>query len=98
MIEITIKTISSYIKLLGGKREQKIELQENSSIQALFDVLLLMYGDDIKETFFEEYDTQKSRRGTTMYLNGSNIFALNGLDTLLKSGDEFLILPPIAGG
>lgn len=98
MIEINVKTISSYVKLLGGKKEQIITLPENSSVKALLDVLISMYGDSVKETFFEDYESQKNRWGTSMYINGSNIFALKSLDTMLNSGDEFLILPPIAGG
>jgi len=98
MIEINVKTISMYVKVLGGKSKQKMILKENSRIQDLFDALISMYGDDIKETFFEKYETKKSKPGTAMYLNGRNIFALDGLDTELKSEDEFLILPPIAGG
>lgn len=97
-MEITVKTISTYVPILGGKKEQKLELAENGSIQDLFDVLISMYGDTIKESFFEDHEKKKSKPGTAMYLNGRNIFALAGLDTKLQSEDEFLILPPIAGG
>jgi len=98
MMEITIKTISLYVETLGGKSQQKVELKENSSIQDLFTVLISTYGNVIKETFFDDYELKQTKRGTPMFLNGTNIFALDGLDTKLKPEDEFLILPPIAGG
>jgi molybdopterin converting factor small subunit len=31
-------------------------------------------------------------------VNGRDITFLNGLKTILKDGDEILIIPPVAGG
>lgn len=98
MIEINIKTISTYVKLLGGFKEHKIKLKENSRIKELIDMLIELFGDDLKETLFDGYELRKVKRGISMFVNGRNIFALDGLDTILKSGDEILILPPIGGG
>ncbi len=36
--------------------------------------------------------------GLVMLINGRNIGKLNGLDTLLKEGDQVTLFPPAAGG
>ncbi len=33
-----------------------------------------------------------------VFLNGRNIFEINGLGTALDSGDEIAIFPPVSGG
>lgn len=98
MIEVYVQTILTYVELLGGKKKQKIKLKEDSNIKDLLDTLIIMYGDNVKEKLFTNFETGKIIGGTALLLNGSNIFALDGLNSTLKSEDIFLILPPVAGG
>ena len=98
MMEVYVATIFNYVELLGGKKEQKIMLKEGNTIKDLLDTLITMYGDKLKEELFDKFELGKISGGKALLLNGSNIFALNGLDTTLKSGDKFLLLPPMAGG
>lgn len=96
MIEIRVKSILGMVALIGGYKEQIIRIKANSSISDLLDKLIAMYGENLRDKLFE--DAEKTRNGIAMFLNGRNIFALEGFNTKLNQGDEFLIFPPVGGG
>jgi sulfur-carrier protein len=43
-------------------------------------------------------DTGELRRFVNVYINGEDVRFLNGLDSILKPGDEVSIVPAVAGG
>lgn len=96
MIEIRVKSILGIVVLIGGYREQIIRIKANASVSDLLDKLIGMYGESLRNKLFE--DSEKTRNGIAMFLNGRNIFALEGFNTKLNHGDEFLIFPPVGGG
>ncbi|SKC84461.1 MoaD/ThiS family protein [Maledivibacter halophilus] len=96
MIKVTVKTILGMDKYLGNKLSQEIELKENSTVKELISIMANIYGESIISLLLTEDNTPK--RGIAMFLNGRNIFARDGLKTILKDRDEFLIFPPVGGG
>lgn len=96
MIEVKVKTILSVIHLLGGRKEQIIQLDENTTVFNLLNHLTSLYGIELMNKLFD--DKGNIKRGIAMFVNGRNIFALDGMDTLLNNEDEFLIFPPVGGG
>lgn len=96
MLEITVKTILDIIPLVGGLKDQKVQLEEGSTVEELLHILISIYGKALEQRLFDE--SGNVNLGIAMFLNGRNIFALNGLDTTLSQEDEFLIFPPVGGG
>ncbi len=95
-MEIRVKAILELVSLLGGHKEQQIELEAGSTARDLLTSLIALYGSQLQERLFESSD--RLNQGIALLLNGRNIFALKGLETKLNHGDELLFFPPVAGG
>ena len=94
-MEITIR----YFTVLGKvteKRQEKIRMEENSSIEDMVTVLVEKYGRN-----FEKYvSSGRGKKGLPLIflLNEQDIAQFNGLKTKLHDGDTVTLMPPIAGG
>jgi sulfur-carrier protein len=61
---------------------------------------------EVLDSLYERYGELRSRiaedgglrRFVNVYLDGEDIRFLDGLDTVVKDGDEVTILPAVAGG
>lgn len=95
MIEITLRTIMKLVPLLGNHRKQTLQINKNSTVQDLLNILEQEYGQELIKILIYEKDLC---RGITMYKNGVSILALAGLNTKFEDGDDFLIFPPVGGG
>jgi len=92
MANITF-TIPSVLNSGGG--EKKIEISSDS-LQDAFAKTSEIMGDDFKRRVLEGDGTPRSL--INIYINGKNAKFSNGLDTILKDGDDVYILPAVAGG
>jgi len=92
MTNITF-TIPSVLNSGGG--EKKIEISSNSLQNAFLKISEIM-GDDFKRRVLEGDGTPRSL--INIYINGKNAKFSDGLETVLKDGDEVYILPAVAGG
>jgi len=92
MANITF-TIPSVLNSGGG--EKKIEISSDS-LQDAFTKISEIMGDDFKRRVLEGDGTPRSL--INIYINGKNAKFTNGLETVLKDGDEVYILPAVAGG
>ena len=88
-----IFTIPSVLNQGGG--EKKIELSADSLSDA-FTKVAESLGDDFKRRVLENDGTPRSL--INIYINGKNAKFSNGMNTVLKDGDEIYILPAVAGG
>ena len=86
-------TIPSVLNQGGG--EKKIELSAES-ISDAFARVAESLGDDFKRRVLENDGTPRSL--INIYINGKNAKFSDGMDTVLKDGDEIYILPAVAGG
>ncbi len=86
-------TIPSVLNQSGG--EKKLDVSANSLTDALLKVSEIM-GDDFKRRVLEGDGTPRSL--INIYINGKNAKFANGMQTVLKDGDEVYILPAVAGG
>jgi len=92
MANITF-TIPSILNQGGG--EKKTEIPADSLQDAFVKISELM-GDDFKRRILESDGTPRSL--INIYINGKNAKFTNGMETILKDGDEIYILPAVAGG
>ncbi len=92
MANITF-TIPSVLNSGGG--EKKIEILSNS-LQDTFAKVSEIMGDDFKRRVLESDGTPRSL--INIYINGKNAKFSNGMEAVLKDGDDVYILPAVAGG
>jgi MoaD family protein len=94
---INIKT--SFFSLLVdivGKEEIPLSFDDTLTIRDVLVSLSSLIGKDFEENIF-------STRGTLskyviIGINGKDIRIFDGMDTIIKDGDEISFLPAIAGG
>ncbi|MCH9658855.1 ThiF family adenylyltransferase [archaeon] len=86
-------TIPSVLNQGGG--EKKTEISADSLMDAFSKISEIM-GDDFKRRVLEGDGTPRSL--INIYINGKNAKFSDGLETVLKDGDEVYILPAVAGG
>jgi MoaD family protein len=90
---------ASFLSLLVdiiGKEEINLSIIENSTIRDVLVKLRLSIGKNFEEHIFNVKD--KVNKYIILGLNGKDIRKFNGLDTIIKDGDELSFLPAIAGG
>ncbi len=92
MANITF-TIPSVLNQGGG--EKKTEISADSLTSAFTKISEIM-GDDFKRRVLESDGTPRSL--INIYINGKNSKFSDGMNTVLKDGDEVYILPAVAGG
>jgi adenylyltransferase/sulfurtransferase len=81
--------------LNSGGGEKKIEVS-SVSLQDTFVKISEIMGDDFKRRVLESDGTPRSL--INIYINGKNAKFSNGMETVLKDGDDVYILPAVAGG
>ena len=92
-VEVRYYTV---LREITGKRSELVEVQENSSVSNLIQLLIKKYGECFSSHI---YDTRQGLRNQVSYmLNGVNINKRKGVDTLLQDNDVFSFLPPVGGG
>ncbi len=93
MADITF-TIPSVLN--QGSGERKTEIAADSLTDAFVKISELV-GDDFKRRVLES-DGTTPRSLINIYINGKNAKFSDGMQTVLKDGDEVYILPAVAGG
>jgi adenylyltransferase/sulfurtransferase len=86
-------TIPSVLNQGGG--EKKTEISADSLTEVFVKISESM-GDDFKRRVLENDGTPRSL--INIYINGKNAKFSDGMETVLKDGDEIYILPAVAGG
>jgi len=92
MANITF-TIPSVLNSGGG--EKKIEVSSDS-LQDVFAKISEIMSGDFKRRVLEGDGTPRSL--INIYINGKNAKFSDGMETVLKDGDDVYILPAVAGG
>jgi len=92
MAKITF-TIPSVLNSSGGEKKTEIS---SDSLQDAFAKISEIMGDDFKRRVLEGDGTPRSL--INIYINGKNAKFSDGLETVLKDGDDVYILPAVAGG
>lgn len=94
MMKVSVKFYAHLGDLVGRKSKFDVDLKEGATISYLLDELIL--DSKIKTHLLDDRGNLNSN--ITILKNGREIKFLNGLETLLESGDEISIFPVVAGG
>ena len=94
MITVRVRTILTIKKILG-KGELEFSISEGSTLRDLVAAMVSRWRE--LSPHLMEPTTGPIPRVRFM-VNGRDIAFLNRMETVLRNGDEVLILPPVSGG
>jgi len=86
-----------YIRLMLRKQEEELELEENTTLGDLLNLLSQKYGEPFKKEIYEP-GLQDLKYGYGVIINGFLMARLQGLKTPLKDGDQIILTTLISGG
>jgi len=92
-MKVSIRVFGNLVTILG--RKQVIELDEGGTVGTLSNRLAESAGLR-RQGYLGNYKVGGG--DLAILVNGRNIHLLDGVETVLKDGDEVVILPPTAGG
>lgn len=96
MLSVKVRTILT-LKTVMGSGEIEFSFPEGSTLGQLIETLVNRYGDDLASQLYVP-NSRNLRSYIRLMVNGRDIAFLNGMETVLRNGDEVLILPPVSGG
>ena len=93
-----------HVKLYGvlktAAKTERLELDFESpiSIRQLVNKLVSVIARPEFETYLMDADMKDPRPNALILVSGTEIGALNGIDSTLRDGDEVVFLPVVHGG
>ena len=96
MIKVRIYTILALKKVLG-QRELELSIPTGSAVKDLVALMMSKWGDQLSPHLFKP-GSDSLLPHIRLMVNGRSIEFLNGMETVLQDGDEFLMLPLVSGG
>ena len=96
-LRVTVEYLGHIKNILGSRREEEIEIEDNSSISNLLVKLSEKHGESFKKAIYEAggKDIMSNFIAT---INGYLLNQLNGVETKLKNGDHVILMPIVSGG
>jgi len=92
---VKISFLSLLVDIIG-KDQINLSIYGNSTIREILVRLRLLIGKNFEENIFNIKGILN--KYIILGLNGKDIRKFDGLDTIIKAGDELSFLPAIAGG
>ncbi len=96
VIKVKINTILALKKVLG-QRELEVSLPSGSTVKDLISWMISKWGDNLSPHLLKP-GSDSLLPHIRLMINGRSIEFLNGMETVLRDGDEFLMLPLVSGG
>jgi MoaD family protein len=96
-VKIKIEYLGHVRNILNTKRQEEIELNENSTIQDLLNTLAEKHGELFKKTIYEP-NSPDLKANFIATVDGQLLSQLNGVNTKLKNNDKIIIMPIVSGG
>ncbi len=85
------------LKRICGQREFELSVPEGSTVKDLLSLMVKKWGDELSNHLYQP-GTDSVLPHIRLMVNGRSIEFLMGPETVLQDGDEFQMLPLVAGG
>jgi len=92
---ITVKLVGAF-RGISGKTKVSIRFENKVSLKEAIKTIVQEL-PKLKRTLIDP-DLGDPRQSTLILVNGKEISVLNGLETMLKDGDELILVPVVHGG
>jgi MoaD family protein len=96
-LKVKVEYLGHIKNILGSRREEEIEVEDDSSISDLLMVLSEKHGESFKKALYEA-GGKDIKSNFIATVNGYLLNQLNGVETKLKSGDHVVLMPIVSGG
>ena len=96
MIKVKVYTIME-LKKICGQREFELAVPEGSTVKDLLSLMINRWGDRLSDHLYKP-GSDSILPHIRLMVNGRSIEFLKGMETVLQDGDEFQMLPLVAGG
>ncbi len=96
MIKIKVYTIME-LKKICGQREFELSIPRGSTVKDLLSLMVNKWGDPLSIRLYQP-GGDSILPHIRLMVNGRSIEFLKGMETVLQEGDEFQMLPLVAGG
>ena len=96
MIKIKVYTIME-LKKICGQREFELSVPHGSTVKDLLSSMINKWGNQLSTHLYKP-NSDSILPHIRLMVNGRSIEFLKGMETVLQDGDEFLMLPLVAGG
>ncbi|MHA1269225.1 MAG: MoaD/ThiS family protein [Candidatus Helarchaeota archaeon] len=100
IFDVRVSFLSTLPKMIGCSENITISVRPGNTILNLLDLLVDKIGGSfikIKDTIINS-DNRTFGDAIVILMNGRNISAYNGLETIIKKGDELTFFIPFGGG
>jgi molybdopterin synthase sulfur carrier subunit len=96
-LRVRVEYLGHIKHILGSRREEEIEIEDNSSISDLLVMLSEKHGESFKKAIYEA-GGKDIKSNFIATVNGYLLNQLNGVETKLKNGDHVVLMPIVSGG
>jgi MoaD family protein len=96
-LKVRVEYLGHLKNMLESRREEEIEVQDDSSVSDLLMMLSEKHGDSFKKAVFEA-GGKDIKSNFIATVNGYLLNQLNGVKTKLKNGDLVVLMPIVSGG
>lgn len=96
MIKIKVYTIME-LKKICGQREFELSIPQGSTVKDLLSLMINKWGKQLATHLYKP-GSDSILPHIRLMVNGRSIEFLKGMETVLQDGDEFQMLPLVAGG
>ncbi|MGA2239096.1 MAG: MoaD/ThiS family protein [Candidatus Bathyarchaeia archaeon] len=86
------------LKTAAKTERLELDFESSISIRQLVNKLVSVIARPEFETYLIDADTKDPRPNALILVSGTEIGALNGIDSALRDGDEVVFLPVAHGG
>jgi molybdopterin synthase sulfur carrier subunit len=97
MLRICVK-LYGVLKTAAKTENLELDFEAPISVRQLVNKLVDMIARPEFDTRLIDADTKDPRPNTLILVSGTEVGALNGIDTILRDGDEVVFLPVAQGG
>jgi MoaD family protein len=96
-LKVKVEYLGHIKNIIGSKRQEEIEIEDDSSIADLLMLLSKKYGEPFKKAVYESggLDVKSNFMAT---VNGYLLNQLKGVKTKLKNSDRVTLMPVVSGG